>query len=462
VDEGLRAGLLFFALLSALGAVPVLLRRLRPAALLALHLLGMSALLALVLTAQAGGDAGRGVLSPYTVALALALLVGAGPAGRDEVRPLVRWLAIPIAALGVIGATPWLSQRAAGRWLDLVTLASAALYAIYTAAALLRRARGRDVPAQRAADVGGAAGAGLAAAGTLLLCLPGAAAAIGIVALAAGGAVVTAVRAPPFSPPTGREHASAVFIALATGFAIVAARGEIEGLVLAAQVGLSALGVLAVSRPLLLIGSRLLRVRPPDRSSSASDDRAPAIAEGALSHVAPMLDDAFLRRPSSPRITARVTARQLLDSALESVRGSSRSAPVEVREDGADVDVEGDPAELAEALGAVLDNALGLKQAHPKLYVRVHVRGSAGHVTFEVSDDLAEQEQGQLEGPIADRPFASARAQGDRPGFGVGLARARLIAERHGGSLLVRQTKEGSTVQLTLPRRRRRPQFGVA
>jgi signal transduction histidine kinase len=304
--------------------------------------------------------------------------------------------------------------------------------------------------------------AAVAAIAAVLLVFDGAAAAVGIVALSTAGAVTTAVRAPPFAPPTAREVASALFVALATAFAVVAGTGNNGGIVLALQVGLACLGILAVSRPLLVAGDRLLHVRPLD-SSTAGEERGEPIATGALAHVAPMLDDAFLHRAGSPRVNARVTAKRLLESALDGARANGADNPVEVREDGADVDVEGDPGQLAEALSAVLDNALGLQQSYPELYVRVHVRGSPGHVTFEVSDDLSDQEgKAAGVGPVADRPFASARAADERPGLGVGLARARLIAERHGGSLLVRQTKEGSCVQLTLPRRRSRTRVGLA
>jgi signal transduction histidine kinase len=124
------------------------------------------------------------------------------------------------------------------------------------------------------------------------------------------------------------------------------------------------------------------------------------------------------------------------------------------------VDVEGDPSELAAALAAVLDNALALKERHPSLVVRVHVRGSPGHVTFEVSDDLGLHAPDEVgEGPVSDRPFLVARGEGS---LGVGLARARLLVERHGGELLSRRTDEGSCVQLTLPRRRSRGPRGLA
>ena len=50
----------------------------------------------------------------------------------------------------------------------------------------------------------------------------------------------------------------------------------------------------------------------------------------------------------------------------------------------------------------------------------------------------------------------------DRPGLGVSLARARLLVEKNGGKLLTRSSAEGSTVQLTMPRRMTKGTVGQA
>jgi signal transduction histidine kinase len=61
------------------------------------------------------------------------------------------------------------------------------------------------------------------------------------------------------------------------------------------------------------------------------------------------------------------------------------------------------------------------------------------------------------------RPFidAVASADGERPGYGVSLSRARLLVERHGGQLHVRSGDEGG-VQITVPRRVNRGPIGIA
>jgi hypothetical protein len=44
----------------------------------------------------------------------------------------------------------------------------------------------------------------------------------------------------------------------------------------------------------------------------------------------------------------------------------------------------------------------------------------------------------------------------------VALARARILVERNGGKLLTRSSAEGSTVQVTMPRRIQKSAVGQA
>jgi signal transduction histidine kinase len=128
----------------------------------------------------------------------------------------------------------------------------------------------------------------------------------------------------------------------------------------------------------------------------------------------------------------------------------------------AEVDVDGDPVELSEALCAVLDNALRLKAKNPEMKVQIYLRGGPGHVTFEVSDHKQSEAKAPSLGPNPDVPFFGASNDADRPGLGVGLARARLLVEKNGGKLLTRTTTEGSCVQLTIPRRMQKQAVGHA
>ena len=49
-----------------------------------------------------------------------------------------------------------------------------------------------------------------------------------------------------------------------------------------------------------------------------------------------------------------------------------------------------------------------------------------------------------------------------RPGLGVGLARARLLVEKNGGKLMTRSSDDGSFVQVTVPRRMQKGAVGHA
>ncbi len=192
---------------------------------------------------------------------------------------------------------------------------------------------------------------------------------------------------------------------------------------------------------------------------------------GAMAGVGglpPLLDDAIQRRPSRPRILSRTSARRLVDAAVDRawrsqphVASSKRRAPVDIQ-GGDDADVDGDAAELAEALCAIVDNALRHQASRTDTSdgrVNVVVRAAAQTVSFEVDDagGHPDQQAGSW------RPFIDAvsPADGERPGYGVSLSRARLLVERHGGQLHVRSGDEGG-VQITVPRRVSRGPIGIA
>ena len=127
-------------------------------------------------------------------------------------------------------------------------------------------------------------------------------------------------------------------------------------------------------------------VRPAARKPTRDvlDVDASLPAPQALAAMAPLLDDALLRRPGRPRVIARVPARRLLDAALDKAKSAQPTTKgrrddllrVDVVAADSDIDVDGDPADLAEALCAVLDNALRSRAQHPDVRVQVHLRGS--------------------------------------------------------------------------------------
>ncbi|MFJ6747343.1 MULTISPECIES: ATP-binding protein [unclassified Streptomyces] len=142
-------------------------------------------------------------------------------------------------------------------------------------------------------------------------------------------------------------------------------------------------------------------------------------------------------RPSDARVDLAALVRE------ESSQRVADRIPVRVGE-LASVEVAGSRSQLGRVLGNLLDNA----QRHADASVRVAVVRDGAWVVLRVDDDgpgvpAAERER------IFERfvRLDDARARDDG-GAGLGLAIARDVAVRHGGSLAVR---EGSVFELRLP-----------
>ncbi|MDP2339423.1 MAG: ATP-binding protein [Deltaproteobacteria bacterium] len=280
---------------------------------------------------------------------------------------------------------------------------------------------------------------------------------LGVAALGAAVSVDARAWAPALGIAASLATASRVAIAPPDRRDVVVV---VVGVALGALfVPLGLLPLLAGAVGVAVIGGRAMLV--PPRSTTSVQQPLPGLAVPAgLGGLAPVLDDALLRRPGRPRVMARTPARRLLDAALERAQRAQPQhrgrPPIDVNATEGDADVDGDPSELAEALCVVLDNALRQQARHPWAKVSVVVRAATQTVSFEINDTAPGISESET-------PFAAARTDDvDRPGLGVSLARARLLVERHGGQLHARHGPEGSAVQLTLPRRLARSGVGVA
>jgi signal transduction histidine kinase len=113
------------------------------------------------------------------------------------------------------------------------------------------------------------------------------------------------------------------------------------------------------------------------------------------------------------------------------------------------VPVHGNERELARAIGNVLDNAT----RHARTLVRVVASSNGDTATVAVEDDgdgIAAGQHDRIFERFARGDEGRAAAAG---GFGLGLAIARDIAERHRGTLTAdRSWREGARFVLTLPR----------
>lgn len=462
----LRASLATLAALSVLGGVAAMVRpagdkRLERIGLLLHHGVSLGVAIAAGLGALLGGGDGRPLL-----------LCAAGPllvlCLQDAVSARVALLSVPLVAAGLLSQALVLLGVAPAVVVGPICAGiGAGACAAGSVACLLRR-KTQPVPRARALLSSQAMALGLACAGGLVGLLP---ADVGpgmwAVGLGAAGAVGTAGRLQPQAPPGARDLVGALVL-----FALVLAVGAATPLSIgqtllgAFWAACASLGTFALVRA--TVDNRAARRGEP--TTAPSEAQLPAAS--AFGAMAPLLDDALLRRPGRPRVIARVPARRLLDAALEKARSAQPVTRgrrddllrVDVVAPDGDIDVDGDPADLAEALCAVLDNALRMRALQPDVKVRVHLRGNAAAVTFEVADSLpdgAEPPPGAGI-PDAEGPFLHPRADVDRPGLGVALARARILVERNGGKLLTRSSAEGSTVQVTMPRRIQKGAVGQA
>lgn len=146
-------------------------------------------------------------------------------------------------------------------------------------------------------------------------------------------------------------------------------------------------------------------------------------------------------RPGQGRVDLGALVREEV-----SQRAADR-VPVEVVGQGA-FEVAGSRGQLARVLGNLLDNA----QRHARSSVEIRLRAAGGAVMVEVADDGTGVPVGERE-RIFERfvRLDDARARDDG-GAGLGLAIARDVATRHGGSLTVGEGQRGGAVfTLCLP-----------
>ena len=114
------------------------------------------------------------------------------------------------------------------------------------------------------------------------------------------------------------------------------------------------------------------------------------------------------------------------------------------------VQLQGDPARLAQVLDNLVSNALKFTPFGGR--VEVSLQAVDGVAVIEVSDTgvgLAADEQDQL----FERFFRSSRASENAiPGTGLGLAIAKTIVERHGGRIRLESAIDvGTTVRVEFP-----------
>lgn len=149
------------------------------------------------------------------------------------------------------------------------------------------------------------------------------------------------------------------------------------------------------------------------------------------------------RRPAA--ISTDVTG--VVREVIESLRPAVEQAGVAIRLEALESQRAcAAPAEIAEMVTAVVDNAIKFSPRSGVVVVRV--RPDRGRVVIEVLDQGPGIAAEDL--PHIAKPFFQGRAA--RGGYGLGLAIARAVGERSGGQLVITSTPgQGTTVHMTLP-----------
>ncbi|MEU9185871.1 HAMP domain-containing sensor histidine kinase [Streptomyces sp. NPDC048484] len=128
--------------------------------------------------------------------------------------------------------------------------------------------------------------------------------------------------------------------------------------------------------------------------------------------------------------------------------GDRVEVSVDADVDGNVVEVSGSRGQLARVLGNLLDNA----QRHTRSSVTVTVRRAGEWVLLEVADDGAGVPAAERERVFERFVRLDEARTRDDGGAGLGLAIARDVAVRHGGSLTVREAPAGGALfELRLP-----------
>ncbi|MFG3253075.1 sensor histidine kinase [Streptomyces sp. NPDC048172] len=148
-------------------------------------------------------------------------------------------------------------------------------------------------------------------------------------------------------------------------------------------------------------------------------------------------------RPADARVSLAALVRE------ETAQRVGDRHPVRVLDPLADGEVRGSRGQLKRVLGNLLDNA----QRHAEGEVTVALRTGADGLVLEVADDgdgVPEEERERIFERFVRLDGARSRDDG---GAGLGLAIARDVAERHGGSLTVSASPDldGALFVLRLP-----------
>jgi len=155
---------------------------------------------------------------------------------------------------------------------------------------------------------------------------------------------------------------------------------------------------------------------------------------------------------------ATVDLAEVVGDVVEGLGAAARQKGVAVHVDSQPAWVRVDRDAAADMITAIVENAIQFSPLGGTVVARVHARNA--RAVAEVEDQGPGISREDLSSVTA--PFYQGRRARGR--YGLGLAIARSVAERHGGRLTIESVVDrGTTVRVTLPARRapRRSQIGT-
>jgi signal transduction histidine kinase len=129
------------------------------------------------------------------------------------------------------------------------------------------------------------------------------------------------------------------------------------------------------------------------------------------------------------------------------LRAAKQSTEVELKGVARSCWVYSDPDSVARIVRILLDNALRVSPTGGSVTVTVSAAGGFGRIEVADRGPGVKEEERSL---IFER-FKRGSAHGEEPGFGLGLAIGRELAERMGGELTLESSEVGARFALYLP-----------
>ena len=117
-----------------------------------------------------------------------------------------------------------------------------------------------------------------------------------------------------------------------------------------------------------------------------------------------------------------------------------------------DLTLRGDRASIQRMLSTLLDNAV--KYAPAESSIRVNARGEGRHIVLTVSNDVQQPLTAEQCRQLFDRFYRAdpSRNKKKQGGFGIGLAIAAAIVQKHGGTISAAMENDRLVFTCRLPK----------